>query len=337
MKLNATQVKQSLAVIVKSHLVAMIAGSPGIGKSSLVREVADDFNLKMIDVRLAQSDPTEINGFPYLNGAKAGYVPMDIFPIEGDALPEGKDGWLIFLDELTSASEATISAAYKLILDRMVGQHNLHSHVVIVAAGNLDSDNAIVNPMGTAMQSRLIHLELASDNESWLEWAYANDINHVITDYIKFRPGNLNNFNPDHTDNTFACQRTWEFANRLLQNITVKDPLAIPLLAGALSEGVAREFVAFTQIYDKLPKMNDIINTPDTVTIPDEPSILYALSGYIAHNATTLNLEKLMKFILRIPAEFQAITLREIVRRDKSLYHHPALIEWKLISAAKLF
>lgn len=337
MKLTTTQVKQALVVIIKSHLVAMISGSPGIGKSSLVKEVANDFNLKMIDVRLAQCDPTEIQGFPTPKGDKAGYIPMDIFPIENDPLPEGKDGWLIFLDELTSASEATVSAAYKLILDRMVGQHKLHSNVVIVAAGNLDTDNAIVNPMGTAMQSRLVHLELASDNESWLEWAYANDIHHTITDYIKFRPGNLNNFNPDHTDNTFACQRTWEFANRLLKNITVKDPLILPVLSGALSEGVAREFIAFTEIYDKLPKMHDIINTPDTVVVPDEPSILYALSGSIAHNATTLNLDKLMKFILRIPAEFQAVTLREIVRRDKSLYHHPALIEWKLISAAKLF
>lgn len=337
MKINTVEAKEALIAIIRSGLVPLLVGPPGGGKSAIIKEVAEFFNLKLIDIRLAQCDPTEIQGFPTMLGEKAGYLPMDIFPVEGDPIPEGYSGWFIFLDELPSAPEATINAAYKLILDKMVGQKKLHSNVAIGAAGNRDTDNAIAGSMGTAMQSRLIHLELDTDLKSWLDWAVPNGIHHFITDYVKFRPGNLNNFNPDHSDKTFACERTWEFANSLLKNINLKDPLALVVLSGALTEGVAREFITFTEIYAKLPKMHDIINTPESVAIPDEPSILYALSGSIAHNADKTNLDKLMKFILRIPAEFQAVTLREVVRKDKTLYNHPALIEWKLISAAKLF
>jgi hypothetical protein len=337
MKINIPLAIETIKGIIKAKLVPFLVGSPGIGKSALVRDIAKEFNLKLIDVRLSQYDTTDINGFPTINGKKAGYIPMETFPIEGDTVPEGYDGWLIFLDELNSAPQAVIAAAYQLVLDRKVGKNNLHNRVIVTCAGNLDSDNAITNPMGTAMQSRLVHIELASDPDSWIDWATANDIDHRITDYIKFRKGNLNMFKPDHTDMTYACERTWEFASKLLKQFDIKSRTALVALSGALSEGVAREFIVFTDIYDKLPKMANILNDPDNIDITDEPSILYALTGSIAHNATDSNLAAFMKFIKRLPAEFQVVTLREVVRRNKKLLNHPALIEWKLISADKLF
>ena len=89
----------------------MLQGSPGTGKSSIIHQVAKDFRLFVIDLRLAQCDPTDLGGFPHIVGKRASYLPMDTFPIEGDAIPEGYDGWLLFLDEMNSASLAVQSAA----------------------------------------------------------------------------------------------------------------------------------------------------------------------------------------------------------------------------------
>ena len=132
---------------------------------------------------------------------------MDTFPIEGDAIPKGYSGWLILFDELTSAVPALQAAAYKILLDRMVGLHKLHKNVALMAAGNLETDNAIVHPMSTALQSRLAHLELVVDAMEWVNWAASNQIDHRITSYINFKPGNLYTFSPDHTDNTYASPR----------------------------------------------------------------------------------------------------------------------------------
>jgi hypothetical protein len=52
-------------------------------------------------------------------------------------------------------------------------------------------------------------MELVVDSEEWIEWAEQNDIDHRITSYIKFKPGQLYTFTPDHTDKTYACPRTW--------------------------------------------------------------------------------------------------------------------------------
>lgn len=337
MQVKISQAIPMLASFIRAKLVPMLVGSPGCGKSQIIYKIAQDYNLKVIDLRLAQCDPTDLAGFPTVAGKKADYLPMAHFPIEGDEIPKGYSGWLLFLDEMTSAPPAIQAAAYKLILDRMVGSHHLHKNVAIVGAGNLETDNAIVQPMSTALQSRLAHMELVVDPQEWTNWAAENDIDHRISDYIKFKPGQLFTFSPDHTDKTYACPRTWEFANRVLQVTEDGAPERLPMLAGTLSEGVAREFITFMKIYADLPKMSQIALSPETVMVPREPSILFALTGSLAQNATQDNFSQLMKFINRLPVEFQVVTMKETIRRNKPMLTHPAVQKWISDSAASLF
>lgn len=335
MQVTPSQATSMIAKYIQAKIVPMLTGSPGMGKSAIVKDIAETYNLKLIDLRLSQCDPTDLMGFPSIQGQRAGYLPMETFPLEGDPIPEGYSGWLLFLDEFNSASIAVQAAGYKLILDRMVGQKNLHKHVAVVCAGNLETDGAIVNPMSTAMQSRLAHLELVTDVNQWLDWAYENGIHRFITSYIKFKPGNLYAFSPDHTDKTYACSRTWEFANRVLKVTDTDDKDLLPMLAGVLSEGVAREFIGFTKIDKDLPKITQIMESPNSIRVPDEPSVLFALTGSISHHANKDNLAPLITYIKRLPKEFQVVTLRETVRRQKELVGHPAMQEW--IGTAAIF
>lgn len=343
--------KQAASIIIKTikaKLVAMLHGSPAIGKSSIVHQVASQFNLKVIDLRLSQCDPTDLLGFPSIVNGKASYIPMETFPIAGDPLPmildadgepTGKhyDGWLLFLDELVIAPPAVQSAAYKLILDRMVGSHHLHKNVAIVGAGNLESDNALVQPMSTALQSRMKHLELELSTKEWMEWALEKGIDFRITSYINFKPTALYTFKPDHTDHTYASPRTWEFANRTLSVCPLGDPDLLPMLAGDISEGVACEFLEFIKIESQLPKMASITMDPTGTHVPQEPSVLFLLCGAIASQADAKNLENIIKYVMRLPAEFQVVCLRETVKRNVSLMGTPAMQTWVASTASKLF
>ena len=332
-----------LASYIRAKLVPILVGSPGCGKSQIIYKIAEDYNLKVIDLRLSQCDPTDLSGFPPIGHninsakAKADYVPMAHFPIEGDPIPDGYSGWLLFLDEMTSAPPAIQAASYKLVLDRMVGSHHLHKNVAIVAAGNLETDNAIVQPMSTALQSRLVHMELVIDSNEWVEWAEQNNIDHRITSYIKFKPSQLYTFTPDHTDKTYACPRTWSFADKVMKVTEDDNKLRLAMLAGTLSEGVAREFTAFMKIYNDLPTITQITMNPKEVRVPIEPSILFALTGSIAHNATPDNFEKLMEFIRRLPIELQLVTVREACRRNKALLTHAPTQKWISECLAKMF
>ena len=337
MQVKISQAITMITAFIKAKLVPMLMGSPGIGKSQIGHQIAKDHRLKVIDIRLSQCDPTDMLGFPHVFGDRAGYLPMNTFPLDTDPIPSGYDGWLLFLDEFNSAPPAVQAAAYKLVLDRMVGLRHLHKNVAIVCAGNLETDNAIVQPMSTALQSRLVHLELTVDSKEWTEWAVSNGIDHRITSYINFKPGQLYTFTPDHTDKTYASPRTWEFANRLLNVTSMDSPNLLPMLAGTISEGVAREFLTFCKIYLTLPTVDQIVQAPKTLAVPDEPSILFALTGSIAHNADKDNFAALMEYVQRLPVEFQVVCLRETVRRNKTLMGHPAVQAWIATSAANLF
>ena len=61
MQVNTKQLRKALISTFKAKLTPYIHGSPGIGKSALVRSLANEFNLKLIDIRLSQCDPTELN------------------------------------------------------------------------------------------------------------------------------------------------------------------------------------------------------------------------------------------------------------------------------------
>jgi hypothetical protein len=363
MIVNTTEAIKDIVIAIRAGLVVMMAGDPGIGKSGITHGIASTHNLKLIDIRLAQCDPTDINGFPhfyekeYLNPAfthsvgntepkyikkkVATYVPMDIFPLEGDPLPvhtnaDGSpvmvddpdnpgtlipkkyDGWLIFFDEFNSANLAVQAASYKLVLDRMVGTHHIHPRAAMVCAGNLATNQAIVNRLSTAMQSRLVHLELQAELEPWVEWASANKLDHRIISYVQSVPKKLHNFKPDHNDKTFACPRTWEFASKLISKSpgSLKDLTA--LLAGTISEGVAREFIAYSSIFNDLPTYSEILKDPKGARLKEDPSLLYAISHMIAAHLQTSQIKTIMPYINRLPVEFQTITLQNFIVRNKA-------------------
>jgi hypothetical protein len=337
MQVKISQATRMIELLIKARLVPFVVGSPGLGKSSIVHQIAKKHNLLVIDMRLSQCDPTDINGFPKIMGDKAGYVPMNTFPIEGDLIPEGYAGWIIFLDEFNSAPPAVQAAAYKLILDRMLGIYPLHKNVALVCAGNKETDNAIVQPMSTAMQSRLVHMELIVDNKEFIEYAQREGFCHYIPSYLQFKPQALNTFSPDHTDNTYACPRTWEFADRLLKVTHDGDKDRLPMLAGILSEGVAREFLNFIEIHSNLPKPGQIEMSPDTVPVPKETSYLWALTGSISQNSTPKNFTQIVKYVRRMPTEWQIVTMRAAARYNKDLLRHEEMRKWINDSSVEVF
>jgi hypothetical protein len=329
--------KRSAIAALKAGLVPMLHGSPGIGKSQMAYEIAEEFNLQVIDVRLSQCDPTDLLGFPQVNGKRAGYLPMDTFPLEGDSLPEGKSGWLLFMDECNSAPLAVQAASYKVFLDRMVGNRKLHPLCAVMAAGNKESDGAIVMPMSTALQSRMIHIELMVDHEEWLDWANGKAIDHRICSAIRFKPGWLMTFSPDHTDKTYGCPRTWAFVNKLLPQTEGDDTVRLVVLSGALSEGLAREFLTYCKVYREIPQPDEILKSPESAKVPTDPGYLYPVIGTISHNAKLSNFEQFMKYIRRMPKEYQVVTVRDTKRRNPEILKLPATVKWMDELGAELF
>lgn len=61
MKVKLSQAHDMIVQCIKVGLVPIVKGSPAVGKSSIVHQIAKEFDLKVIDLRLAQCDPTDLN------------------------------------------------------------------------------------------------------------------------------------------------------------------------------------------------------------------------------------------------------------------------------------
>lgn len=312
--------RQLVEEIISVGLVPLLTSSPGMGKSTIIRDLADSYNLKLIDHRLSTSEPTDLTGLPRFVDGHAEFVPFkDIFPTEDTPIPKGKEGFLLFLDELPAMPKAVQAATFKLVLDRMIGQKKLHPNTAIVGAGNLITDRSIVNPLSTAMQSRLIHLEMRIDFNEWLEdVAITEGYDKRILAFLMQYPSKLMDFQPDHDDKTFCCPRTWEFMNKLVQHNEITDDRA-PLYAGTISSGVAAEFIQFTKVYDKLLTIEQICNDPLNTPIPDSPSLSWATITHLLDKVDNDNFDLVSTFVNRFTMDFRILFYKYINIKHQNL------------------
>lgn len=329
------QVQALLPQLIKANVVPFLHGSPAVGKSSIVKAVADKFKLKLIDVRLSQLDPTDLVGFPTFDQEKVVYKPVDLFPLEGDKVPTGYNGWLLFLDEANGASHAVQMASYRLILDREVGNHKLHKQVAIVAAGNLETDNAIVNTMSSALISRFAHFEVKLKNDEWLDWAASVGIDFRITSFLGFKPDLLYTFNPDATG-PYAAPRTWDMLNRVINGNAIKSD-DIPLLASMVGEGVAREFVTYTKLYKELPDFNDIVANPTTASMPSSLGTQWAVMSMVCSKVDDKTATPIATYLERLPMELQVCALRELKNRKGQDFLLNNVQEWFAKTAKEIY
>lgn len=335
--LTPRQTTEKLLRTVKAGLVANIKGSPAIGKSAVVAKVAKKLNLKMIDHRLSTSAPEDLTGLPYFENGRAKFFPFsELFPLEGDTVPEGYSGWLLFLDELPSASKSVQAAAYKLILDRMVGQHKLHPDVHIVAAGNLDTDRAITNSIGTAMQSRLVHLQMVPNFTEWYEdVALKQDYDERIIGFLHYSQKSFYDFEPSHSNNTFCAPRTWQFMNQLVKGQSV-DSDDLSLFAGTISPSAAAEFIAYCKVSSELIRWEDVVKDPMNIPLPSNPQIRFATITHLMGSITEDRLDKMVDFIGRLDLSSQVMFFRGLILRHPELRTHAAYKKGGIIIARSL-
>ena len=134
-----------LSGLLSTRWPAFLWGPPGIGKSSIVRQVAADKGLAILDVRAPLLDPTDLRGLPYVADGSAKWAPPAFLPQN-----DGSEG-LLFFDELNAAPPLVQASLYQLTLDRRVGEYVLPDGWRIIAAGNRSEDAAIVFRMPSAL------------------------------------------------------------------------------------------------------------------------------------------------------------------------------------------
>jgi hypothetical protein len=273
---TAAQARKSLLKAFQVQRPLFLWGPPGIGKSELVEGITNDLGGLMIDLRLGQMEPTDIRGIPFYNKdiGKMDWAPPVDLPDEETA--SQYPVVVLFLDELNSAAPSVQSAAYQLILNRRIGKYKLPDNVVMVAAGNRESDKGVTYRMPTPLANRFIHQEMKVDFASWQEWAVLNKIHKDVVGYLSFAKQDLYDFDAKSASRAFATPRSWSFVSELLDDECDNDTLT-NLIAGTVGEGLAVKFMAHRKVASKMPNPLDILKGKVKDLNVKEVSAMYSL------------------------------------------------------------
>lgn len=325
------QLSQVLKTSLQANVVPFITSSPAMGKSSIVKKLADDNKLELIDLRLSQLQPYDLAGLvnPNKDAENFTYLPLDEFPLESTPLPEDKEGWLLFLDEFNSADKYTAAASYKLILDRAVGKHKLHPNVRIICAGNKLTDGAITHKLGTAIQSRVTHYELEILPNEWLEWlSKQTEWHKLIHPFLEFRPELITNFDPKTEVITYASPRTWEMLSKQLNAGLLQLPVDVYTSAviGTVGEKAGAEFLSFLSIYKDLPTPQEIENNPTKCKLPSQAGAQWAIGIHLSEHINPNNVDAFVTYVERMEhSDIKVICYRTIRRIFPQITQHPVV------------
>jgi hypothetical protein len=252
-------------------------GPPGIGKSEVVADITQEMGGYMIDLRLGQMDPTDIRGIPFFNkeNGKMDWAPPIDLPDE--ELASKYPVVVLFMDEMNSAAPAVQAAAYQLVLNRRIGKYFLPDNVVIIAAGNRESDKGVTYRMPTPLANRFVHIEMKPDFAVWQDWAVKNNIHKDVVGYLSFAKQDLYDFDAKSSSRAFATPRSWVFVSELLEDEDIDDVTATDLIAGTVGEGLAVKFQAHRKIAGRLPKPEDVLSGKEKDLKIKEVSAMYSL------------------------------------------------------------
>lgn len=294
-------------------------GPPGVGKSQCLRQLSEELEVGFIDIRLGSLMPEDLSGIPVpdLEKRMAVWLESEFWP---NVKRDGKEGIIVF-DELSDASRALQSCAYKIILER---QH-LPKGWWPCAAGNRREDRAAAGTISTALANRFGHCEVIADVDTSVEYFNAIGVDPLIPGFLRFRPGLLHSMEGANLL-AFPTPRAWEQVSKVAR---APVGLRFKLVRGLVGEGAAGEFEAYAKV-DNLPSLEDIVANPAKTRIPTEPGTKYALSSMLARYAERSNFDKIVAYIKReeFGRDFEICTVLDATKRDASLCETKAFIDF---------
>lgn len=293
-------------------------GSPGIGKSDVVRQTAIKKGLDCRDVRAVLLDPVDLRGLPHVNGdGRAHWAIPEFLPRDGKGI--------LFLDELNRAPQLVQNACFQLILDRKLGEYTLPDGWRVVAACNRESDGGGVSRMSSALSNRFTHLTVEPDLNDWCRWAVTANMAPVVIAFLRFRQEFLHKF--DRATRAFPSPRSWSFVSSIVATNPPQD-IMLPLIAGAVGEPAAIEFMAFMRLYKSLPSIDAIMLNPTAGTVPIDVGTLYAVASALARRAEPGNFTRVLQYLDRLPEEFNVMAVKDATTRDTTLISTPDFPLW---------
>ena len=243
----------------------MLVAKHGVGKSSIVKQVAEEFKMYFHSVRLSQCEVGDIKGLPYLNeeDRKTEFLKPYWWPTDQDS------SGILFFDELNRASKDVLQAVFEICLDRRLDGEPLPAGWRVVAAINATDDYDVVE-LDPALLDRWFYIDFDPTHKEWISWATKSGIHPAIVDFIAQNSelldppvGNL------EAGKVYPSRRSWAQLNDTLLKLdlfkTLDEGLITQITKGWVGANISVMFPKFLANDFARLKPDEILDDLDNV------------------------------------------------------------------------
>lgn len=193
-----------------------IEGHPGIGKTSLVEQIAEEKDLHFVKINLGQLEElSDLIGMPIkeylctdgawipeavISSSNGSYVvdPKNPHPRLSYATPywlhgkKGKGG-ILLLDDYSRAQPQFQQACMEIISRQEYISWKLPEGWTVVLTTNPDNGSYMVQSQDSAQTSRYSTISMKWDLGSWIDWAITEKIDNRCINFVISQPELFNN------------------------------------------------------------------------------------------------------------------------------------------------
>lgn len=187
-----------LAVAYRARRAVLLEGPTGIGKSEVVRSVADALGVGVAVLDLSLLEPPDLVGLPIVKDGRTEYALPSILPRDGAGI--------LLLEELNRAERYIQQPALQLLSARRLHEYVLPPDWVCVATVNPETAEYHVTALDKALRARFLQVHVRADRASWLAWAQTQNLHPGILALAQAHERILEEVPP----------RTWSYASELL-------------------------------------------------------------------------------------------------------------------------
>lgn len=305
--MKASQIKSALSSLIGSEQSVLVWGSSGLGKSSVIREFADEQDLEIVSLREIGTEVMDLKEL------------LSLLPKEGKGI--------LFLDELYTMPAQMKTFTYELIANRGIGKYSLPESYSIVAT---ESDKNTSEVLPANISNHLIHLQMHADSDEWKKWAFSEGIDERVIAYISYKNEALCSFDASLKADVFASPRSWKSVSDILRS-DMDEKLLLEVLAGTIGKELATSFLSFSEAAYKLPDIEGILQDAKA-EYPSEEDILHMLScvlvSFLLKYSNEENLENVLKYIMDLKPEFSMMIVQDLQGSGLSLQESKNFSAW---------
>jgi len=272
-----------------------LIGDPGIGKTSIFEQIAEELEVHLETLIIAQYDQADLGGLPYLTVKDGENTYARARPF---FMPRSGRG-ILFCDEITQAYMSNQNIVAQLTNEGRIGEHKLPDGWVVALASNDASNRAGTNPMPSHLESRLAHFKVMAFYEDTVKHFNTIGVNEKITAYLKIRGSEwLHKFDP----NVPVCPdpRSWEKAGTILDNPYLNEEGKYRAMIGTVGEAATRDYKSFDMLWAKMPDPDKVIKDPETAPIDLDANMKYVLAIALSGRATEKNADNIITYTRRL-------------------------------------